>query len=357
MKRDGFTYANLEDVKSALDVLETSRSEPQIIRNLRSASDNVEGMLKRRFYPEIETRFFDWPTRQYNRPWRLWLSGNEIISVSELVAGGVIIDSADFFLRNDDGDSKPPFDQIEIDLDSNAIFQSGNTHQRAISVTGLYGYDDESEPVGTLSGNINDTVTTIDVSDGSLISVGDLVRVDSERLVTTARSFVDSNVNVGGLPGGWAVTQDFVAVSNGSLLNIGEVIRVDSERLLITGISGVSGNNLSVKRGWDGTAISNHTAPTDIFVSRRFTVKRAALGTTADSHTDATALDKYSVPPLIRDLTIGEAMVTLLQQRTGMARTIGSADAEKETRGIGLEDLRKQAKHAYGRSGYRVLAV
>src|SRR3546814_15022627 len=59
--RQGMTYASREDVKRALDIAETARADDQIDRALSSASDSMESLLNRRFYPEIRTQAFDWP--------------------------------------------------------------------------------------------------------------------------------------------------------------------------------------------------------------------------------------------------------------------------------------------------------
>lgn len=344
MKRDGFVYANREDVKNALDVLETSRADSQIDRNLRTATDSIEGLLHRTFYPEIDTRYFDWPNRQYTRPWKLWLDEMELISVSSLVSGGTALtEGTDFFLRNEAGDSKAPFNHIEINLGSNSAFSAGDSFQRSLVVTGLWaGCVEDLSDAGTLDGAIT-TDTTLSLSDGSLVGIGDLIKIESERIVITKRHFVDSTLNISS-----DVSQnvDTIPTSDGTAFNKGELILIGSEKMLITDIAG---NNLLVKRAWDGSTLAAHTSADDIYVSRQFTAVRATLGTTIANHADTTAVNKFNVPPLINDLAIGETLVNLLQQRTGMARTIASGDAVKEVRGVGLADLRRQAMETYGR--------
>lgn len=343
MKRDGMTYAAREDIKNALDVLETSRAEPQIDRVLRSATDMVEGMLKRRFYPEVRTMTFDWPDRHGSAgaSWKLYLNQHELISVTSLTSGGAVIPPSEFMLRPDDG---PPFTRIETDLSTSSAFEAGSTTQRAISVSGVFGYSADENPAGTLAAGIDASVTTVDVSDGSLVGVGNLLRAGTERMVATGRSFLDSAedlaVNV------TAASQVSITVTDGSAFNTGETILIDAERMLITDIAG---NVLAVKRAWDGTTLEAHTAPADVYVSRRLTVVRGALGTTAAAHLSADPLFVHAVPPLIQNLTVAEGMAQLVQERTGYARTIGSGEGEREVRGVGLADLREQAMWAYGR--------
>ena len=131
-------FATREDVMRALDVKLTARNTRQIDRALESASRDVESLCHRTFAPTVATKSFDWPNGQRARPWRLWLDANDLISVTTLTSGGTTIASSDYFLEpNQYG---PPYSRLEIDLDSSAAFSSGDTHQRAIVVTGLWGY-------------------------------------------------------------------------------------------------------------------------------------------------------------------------------------------------------------------------
>jgi archaellum component FlaF (FlaF/FlaG flagellin family) len=342
--RQGVAYATVEDIKEGLDIKESAKAEKQIKRVLQSATDTVEGLLRRRFYPEIRTQNFDW----YNSlgandlPWTLWLDQNEVISVTSLVSSDTISAGAGgYFLKPDDG---PPYTRVELDASANVTFDTGTAYQNAITITGTFGYQDRSETAGTLVGSINSSVTSLDVSNGSLVGIGNMLKIGTERLSVTGRSFKDSTATLSvasPITGSTTLT-----VSNGSLLNEGETILIGGERMLIVDITGTT---VSVKRQHDGTALEAHAIASAIYVSRTLTVTRGILGSTAASHTDGDALTKLSVPPLVHDLTIAEAMAQLLQERTAYARTIGAAEGERELRGTGLADLRKRAIAAYGR--------
>lgn len=54
-------YVTREQVKQALDVKAPARSDLQIDLAIQAASDSVEGLLHRVFYPQDMTRYFDWP--------------------------------------------------------------------------------------------------------------------------------------------------------------------------------------------------------------------------------------------------------------------------------------------------------
>lgn len=349
--RQGMAYASREDVKRALDIVETARADDQIDRALASASDTVEGLLLRRFYPAIDTRFFDWPDRSGSRPWRLWLGIDELISVTTLTTAGTVVAAPDFFL---DPNTGPPFNRIEIDLASSASFSAGDTHQRAISVAGVFGYSDDTEPAGTIVTAINDSITTVDVSDGTaLLGVGDLLQLEAERVTLTGKGFMSPSGThelTAAVPLGGSFS---IAVTDGTQFVPGEVLLVDAERMLVID---VNGNTLAVKRAWDGSTLAAHSLGADVLVQRRLTVRRGVLGTTAATH-GTVAVAKHVVPPLVRSLAVAEAMAVLLQERTGYARVIGSGEGESEVRGVGLADLRDQATRAYGRGRVRARAV
>ncbi|WP_449342453.1 hypothetical protein, partial [Streptomyces aurantiogriseus] len=155
-------YATREDVMHALDVKPTAYNSAQIDRALQSASRGVEALCHRRFYPEAATRYFDWPSSQYRPSWRLWLDDNELISITTLTSGGTTIAASDYFLEpNRTG---PPYNRLEIDLDSNAAYGGGDTHQRDITITGLWGYRNDETLVADVDEAMTATETDLDVT-------------------------------------------------------------------------------------------------------------------------------------------------------------------------------------------------
>jgi hypothetical protein len=340
MDRDGMTYASVEDVKNGLDVLENARAEAQIRRVLRSATDSVESLLYRRFYPEIRTQTFSWPQPlgSWDLPWTLWFDQNQVLSVTSLVSGDTIA-PADYRLKPDDG---PPYTRLELNAASGVTFDVGTAGQDAITIAGTFGFWNHEVPAGALASSPNASVTTVDVTDGSLVGLGNLILTGTERMTVTGRTWLDSTAT---LSADLDASADLATVSSGALLHTGEVLLVGSERLRVRDIAG---NSITVDRGWDGTSLATHTSGAAVYASRRLTVVRGALGTTAASHTATDPVTVHEVPPLVHDLTIAEAMAELLQERTGYARVIGQGEGESEVRGVGLADLRERAVKAYG---------
>lgn len=337
----GIWYCTREDVKSALDFKETARNNVQVDESIEAASRSVEGYLHRKFYPLAATRYFDWPDSQYRSAYRVWLDQHEIVSVTTLSSGGTTISSSDYFLRPDDG---PPFTYVEIDLASNASFGGGSTHQRDITVTGVFGYSADSVVAGATAEALDDSETGVDVTNSALIGVGDIIKVDSERMLVTEKSMITTTQTIqASLTASAAATT--VAVTTGSSYFVGEIILLDAERMLIVDISG---NNLTVKRAWDGSVLATHSGST-VYAPRTLTVERGALGTTAAAHLTAAAITKHQVPGLVKQLTKAEALESLLQQQGGYASTQGSGSAANASIGAGLDGLRKRTYAAYGR--------
>jgi hypothetical protein len=339
-------YSTREEIKTELDVRETARSNARIDRALDDASRAVEALCHRKFYPEQDTRFFDWPGSQYRPSWRLWLDDSELISLTSLVSGGVTIDPADVLLEPNR--SGPPFNRIEINIGSNATYGGGDTHQRDIAITGLWGYRNDETPAGVLAEALDDTETSVDVDAeaSAAVGVGSVLRVDSERLLVTGRTQLDTSQTVGGA-GLTAINNSVtVTVQDGSGFAAGEVVLVDGERMRI---DDVAGNTLVVTRAWDGSTIAAHPAGATIYAPRTLTVQRGALGTTAATHTLGTPVHLFVPPGPVRQFVVAEALNDLLQGRAGYARTAGAGEYQREVTGRGLQELRERVYASHGR--------
>lgn len=352
-------YCTREDVTGALDVKLTARISRQIDRAIEAGARSVEGQLKRTFRPVLATRYFDWPNDQRSRPWRLWLDANELISLTTLTAGGVSIPSTDYFLEP--ANSGPPYTRIEIDLASSSAFSAGSTHQRAITATGLFGFGNDEEQVGDLSSllaaDVTDTAAATWTS--AYIGVGDVLRIDDERLIVTDKTMVDSTQNLANTLTASAAGVT-VQVSDGTAFAVGVVLRIDSERMLVVD---KAGNDLTVKRAWEGSVLAVHSSTTDIYTLTGVELARAQLGTTLAAHTSGADIYRHLVPGLVRELNIAEAINTVQQEAAGYARRDGLGEERGggrmtviEATGRGLEDLRSRTYDAFARKA-RMRAV
>ena len=343
-------YATREQVKRALDYKETARNDAQVDRAVESGSRAVEDLCHRVFYPRVATRYFDWPDRNRSRSWRLWLHQHELVSVATLVVAGEALDPADYFLEP--ANSGPPYTHVEIDLSRNAAFSSGNTHQRAIAITGVWAGAPVDEAIETtISEDLDDSETGVDLAGGSEIDAGSLIRVGSERMLVTAVSDASDDALTAPLT---ASQNDVtVPVVDGSWFVAGETILIDSERMLVVA---VSGDNLTVKRAWDGTVLATHALLSDVYSKRVLTVVRGAYGTTATTHTTGATVSRWLPPTLVRDYALAYAIDQLLQESSGYSRVVGSGEMSQEATGRALGRARAAAFASHGRKS-RMRAV
>lgn len=345
-------YCTREDVKSALDSAETARNNGQVDRAIEAASRNIERLCRRKFYPQAATRYFDWPDRSGSASWRLWLNADELISVTTLTVAGETIPSSDYFLEP--ANVGPPYSRLEIDRSSSAAFSGGDTHQRAISIAGVFGYGADVETVGELASSLAaSTSATANASFTRNIGVGDILKIDDEYLIVTGRNMVDSTQNLqSGMDASTADTR--VDVTDGTVFLLDQVILIDSERMLIVDIAG---NNLTVKRAWDGTVLAAHSSNADVYAYTGVDMERAQLGTTLAAHTTGDTIYRHVVPGPIKTLCIAEAINQIQQEASGYAREVASGEAARDAAGAGLEGLRAEALKLYGRGRARVRAV
>lgn len=341
------TYATREMVQRSLDLKDTWRSNDQIDRAIETSSRTIDSQLHRVFYPRDTTYSWDWPNRQFVSPWELRLEQWDLLVLTQLISGGVVIPLAQVIPRPTNRLPGRPYTKIELDRSSTATFAAGPTPQNAIAITGTWGYTADTDPAGILAAQIATTsVTTMTVSDGSLLGVGDLAVIQSERLLITARATVTTGqTNLAGATTASAA-DSAVTVTDGTQVHAGEVLLLDQEQLLV---ADVTGNVLTVKRAWSGSTLAVHSAATALYAYRVLTVARGQLGTTAATHSQSTAVTRHRPPPLIRDLGIAEAENQLLQETSGYSRTVGAGDTAMPASGAGLADKWDEAVQAHGR--------
>jgi hypothetical protein len=261
----------------------------------------------------------------------LWLDGNELVSLTSLTIDGVAVAASTYDLVPTTG---PPFTGINF----GGVVSSGE-----YSVVGVFGYRDDQAVAGALAAAISSTsATTLNVGDGSLIGVGDVLVIDTERLQVTGRTWLTS-AQTGSLTASAADVT--LAVATGSAFHVGEQLLIDSERLTVVDIAG---NNLTVKRAQDGSVLAAHSTAT-VYTSRTLTVVRGVLGTTAATHLDTTAVTKQEYPSLVRSYSIALACNQVMQEGGAYSRDLGTGDAKGPAVGGGLDAIRRDLRTAHGR--------
>lgn len=346
----GAWLATREQIMSALDVKGTARDNDQIDRLIESWSAAVVRRLNyKNLAPTLDTRYFDWPNNQMGVSWRLWLDANALISDEDSTTvtvqnGAVTLADGSFFVEPKN--YGPPYTNVQINLSGSAAFSSGLTYQRAIGITGLFGYTDDSTGVlGTTSGTfaIDDTLVNFP---GDAVGVGTVLRINDERVIVTDRNMTDTGLTVVGDLAASAAASLVVASATGILA--GEVLLVDAEQMLVTDVAGTS---LIVKRAWGGSTLAAHTSGVSIYSQRAFTVARGQLGTVAAEHDNGSTWSAWIVPGPANTLCIAEVLNAFEQEQSGYARSVGSGESSRNASGAGIEDARQTAFDAMGRHG------
>jgi len=352
-------YTTREEVMDAFDIKEAAHRFAQVDSAIASASDDIDGWLNRHKHgvaPRLATRYFDWPSSNYAAAGRIWFDENELISATNVTAGGVVMPPANYFLEP--VNSGPPYTYIETNIGSNSVFTNVNTRQHAVSITGLWGISDDQKPAGTVVEALDASETAVDVSDASLVGVGSVLLVDTERMLVTGRSALATG-QVLGTDMLAKMNDQTVDVADGTQLHVSETILIDSERMQIIDIVG---NTVTVKRAYDGSTLTTHSPAAPIYAFRTLAVERGALGTTAATHLINAPLSKWAVPDLIRDLCRAEAITRLEQEFSAYGARVYSDEAERDSSGTevvagrGLTDIRRAAARRYKRK-FRKRAV
>jgi hypothetical protein len=336
----GIAYTTREDVMSAQDIKATAYAGRDIDRAVDAGARAAEGLLHRVFYPWTGTHYFDYPGDMYARAWRIWLGRFDLISATSVVNGdGSTVATGNLFLEPQDG---PPYDHVEINRGTTSSFASGATMQRAVAITGVWGWSTDEELAGTAAEALDASETGIDGSGMPTVGVGSVIRVDSERMVVTDKTWLST-----GQTGSLAVQQNAqtLTVADGTAFVSGEVLLLDAERVKVVDIAG---NNLTVRRAVDGTTLAAHTTAT-IYALRVLTVQRGALGTTAATHLINAPVYRWLPPALLAELNLAYAINNLLQRQSGYARTVGTGDTEREMFGRAIRRLEDDAKAVLGR--------
>lgn len=340
----GRWYVTLEACKRALWEQAPSGERDKVLsQKIEAASREIEGLTHRIFIPKTQTRNFDFPYRDMRSGWVLPLD-EDLISVSALTKDddtATAIVAADYFLEP--ANYGPPYSQIQIDLSSSAFFSSVATHQRAVRVTGIWGYCQDTEAAGALAEADDGTETALDVTDSSLIGIGDTLLIGTEQMFVRAKSLLTTGTTLNDtLTASKADTG--VTVASGAAIKDGEVITLDSERMFVDSISA---NDLTVIRAYDGSTLAAHTTGITIYAPRTLTVDRAVNGTTAAAHNTAAAIVRYVAPYDVVNLCEAIAIFEYMQSRGGRTGVVGSGEGAVEITGRTIAALKDGVRKRY----------
>lgn len=330
-------YATRSDIETSPTARYPPGLRTEILESLRKASQQADDAARRQFHPTLAaTRYYNYPSSSVTDG-TLWLDDTDLLTVNTLTVAGTVISSADYVLEPvNDG---PPYQAIRILDTSSSSWGSGDSRFRAIQVDADIGYTQETRAAGTLTLAPTGTAgTTFTGADPTKVDVGHLAKINDEWVNVTGRSFLDSGATItGALTDN--VTDRTLTVSSAAGLVEGETLAIDFEEMTIRRIDGTS---VLVERATGGTTLAAHSGGAGFDRWNSYTIERAVIGSTAATHSNDDAVAVWVPPPLARELVIATAITDLQQHSSAYARTVGSGEAEREFKGVGLKDTRDQ---------------
>ena len=320
------TYGNRDQFMAAADIHTPANLSATVDRILGAACRQIDQTYHRHFYPLTEAVTYESPELSvvaagYGSGFDL---NRDLRSLSAATVEGTSQTVGDIDLWPPQ--YGPPYSWVSL---------TGST----IVLTGVWGYSADTTPAGALAEGLDDSETAVDVSDSSLVGPGDMILADSEQMVVTEAVLLDTTADLDDTLTA-DVADETVTLDDATQVKAREVVTLDSERMKIISISS---NDLTVKRAWDGSTLAAHSSGINVWAPRTLTVERGSVGTTEATHSNAAALTKNAPPPPITSLCIAEALVLFQQEQSAYGRTVGSGDSQREARGTGLADARKQA--------------
>ena len=313
------TYASRDQFMAAADIHTPANLSATIDRILQAASRSIDQIYHRHFYPltEAVTYSFTGGGQGFWTERDLRSITSATIDATSQTVGDIELYPTQY---------GPPYSWVGL-MGAEVI------------ITGVWGYSADTTPAGTLAEALDTTETDVDISDSSLIGPGDMILAGTEQMVVTEAVLLDTTADLNDTLTA-DVNDETVTLDDATQVNAGEVVTMDSERMKIISISG---NDLTVKRAWDGSTLAAHSGAVNVFAPRTLTVERNAVGTTAATHSNAAVLTKNVPPQPITSLCVAETLVTFQLEQSAYGRTVGSGDSQREARGAGLAGLRTQA--------------
>jgi hypothetical protein len=310
-------YCSFNDVLNDLEQLGFS-DESGALDKLRAASGFIERRIGS-FIPITKTINLDGDGLVH-------LFVPPLLSITSITNDGTTLVAADYILYPRDKHWEDgPYTRISVDPDASNL-SAWKRERDAIAIVGSWGKYSKTQPTGA---TVRDTTeqdasqTTLLVEDGSLISPGDTLLIESEQELVTGFSGTgtDSGKN---LNANADTNDDVLTLETGHGLLAGEIIRINNEQMQVVRPEGTT--SVIVRRGWNGTTRAAHTSADDVWVYRTFVVERGVNGTTGATHAQTTAIARYRAPGLVKYLAVQIAVLMIKKAQTGFAGKVANIE-------------------------------
>lgn len=211
------TYASVEDFKDRVNIGDGA-DDAMIRVMLESVSRAIDRWTHRRFFTKRETKFFDGQEvggRRFDdlfserrqtlmQPGELWV--DDLLEVTQIRMDTTHDATYDTTFGADDfllwPDNPTDFPKVRIDLDrrqGDITFWS--TGQRAIEVTGTWGYGDGTTETpyadsGATATVGSTTATSLTVGSATLLEAGNTILINAEQMYVQSRNTTNGNATV-----------------------------------------------------------------------------------------------------------------------------------------------------------------
>lgn len=305
------SYCTLNELDEDLNLLGSER-EARVMPKIKTASDFLMKNIGW-FMPVTMTQYF-----QGKQQRRLYLP--PLLSITQIINDETILGATDI-IAQPQAKYWPNGPYAWIDIDPDAVnVASWSCEENDITITGKWGlYNLASSMDITTGASQTAGASTLQVSNGADVSPGLVALINDEQeyvestgtptseVTTISAAIADSEVQT-------------ITFTNGALVNVGEVLRIDLEQMKLVDISGHTG---AVVRGWNRTQKASHLINAHVDVYRTFNVVRGVNGTTAAIHDNGTAIYRQAVPDDINMLCRKMAGRMLKDAQGGFSGVIG----------------------------------
>jgi hypothetical protein len=306
------TYCTLAELYEDLQ-LDGVKSESRLMRHVRAASQFIEQTIGQ-FLPNYETK-------KITGDGTGTLMVPPLLSVTSVTVDGTALAASDYLTwPNGRHWADGPYSALEIPT-SGSTMGIWSEESEGNAVAGLWGMYLRTLDLDALATTADATSTGLSVPDGSKVSPGMVLLIESEQMAVQATSATATDTTAD-LAEALDDTENEIDVTNGALVHAGEVIKVGFEQMKVEDIQT---NTLMVVRGWNASKRTTHLSGAGVSAYRTFTVQRGANGTTAAAHT-AAAVYQYQAPDDINYLCRQIAALMYKKSETGFIGRSGNDD-------------------------------
>lgn len=137
------TYATLDATRVYLSMgSQDVTDDAEIMRFIRNASRAIDRYTRRKFYPRVETRYYDYVKQKGVR------LDDDLLSLSSLTTqnGASLVPNSVLILDTGLGNyNHPPYDSIVINSSAGSVLSFSGTKQKSQQVAGIWGYHEDYE--------------------------------------------------------------------------------------------------------------------------------------------------------------------------------------------------------------------